>query len=112
MGRFTVRLPDTLHSELQSRAHLEGVSLNQYIVYALTRQVSSGSVVQIISDEQVQGQQERFNKLLNNLGRPSRTETRQILAERERVEPENGLSQKLIDQVQQMIAQRLAANPE
>ncbi len=40
MGRLTVRLPDALHRQLESLAHSEGVSLNQYLVYALTRQAT------------------------------------------------------------------------
>lgn len=112
MGRFTIRLPDTLHSELQTRAQLEGVSMNQYVVYALARQVSSGSVIQSVPDEQVQQQKVRFDKLLQSLGQPSHAETQQILAERERVAPESSLSQKLVDQIQHLIAQRLATNPK
>lgn len=45
MGRLTLRLPDTLHQQLVSLAEEEGMSLNQFIVYALTRQVSSISSV-------------------------------------------------------------------
>ena len=40
MSRFTLRLPNSLHRELKENASQEGVSLNQYIVYALTRQVA------------------------------------------------------------------------
>ena len=40
MGRLTVRLPDALHQELEDLAHSEGVSLNHYLVYALTRQAT------------------------------------------------------------------------
>jgi hypothetical protein len=40
MGRLTVRLPNVLHTQLEKIARYEGVSLNQYIVYALTRQAS------------------------------------------------------------------------
>lgn len=46
MGRLTLRLPDTLHQQLASLAEKEGMSLNQFIVYALTRQVSAVSSVQ------------------------------------------------------------------
>ncbi|MDD3627413.1 MAG: toxin-antitoxin system HicB family antitoxin, partial [bacterium] len=35
-GRFTVRLPKTLHQELKSAASSEGLSLNQYISYRLS----------------------------------------------------------------------------
>jgi hypothetical protein len=38
MSRLTLRLPETLHHQLTGLADREGVSLNQYIVYALTRQ--------------------------------------------------------------------------
>jgi hypothetical protein len=41
MARLTVRLPDTLHDQLIALARSEGVSLNQFIVYSLSRQVTS-----------------------------------------------------------------------
>lgn len=40
MGRLTLRLPDALHTQLETLARSEGVSLNQYLVYALTRQAT------------------------------------------------------------------------
>ena len=48
MSRLTLRLPDTLHQQLIHLAESEGVSLNQYIVYALTRQSSTNYIVQPI----------------------------------------------------------------
>ncbi|MCL6613045.1 MAG: toxin-antitoxin system HicB family antitoxin [Firmicutes bacterium] len=36
-GKFTLRLPKTLHKELAIRAEEEGVSLNQYILYLITK---------------------------------------------------------------------------
>ena len=36
MSRLTLRLPETLHRQLEAQARREGVSLNQYIVYALS----------------------------------------------------------------------------
>jgi hypothetical protein len=44
MSRLTLRLPETLHQQLANLAEGEGVSLNQYIVYALTRQTTLVSV--------------------------------------------------------------------
>jgi predicted HicB family RNase H-like nuclease len=41
MSRLTLRLPETLHQQLAHLADSEGVSLNQYIVYALARQTNS-----------------------------------------------------------------------
>jgi uncharacterized protein (DUF1778 family) len=37
MARLTVRLPDSLHETLARRAEAEGVSMNQFLVYALTQ---------------------------------------------------------------------------
>lgn len=37
MARLTVRLPDSLHDTLARRAEAEGVSMNQFLVYALTQ---------------------------------------------------------------------------
>ena len=37
MGRLTIRLPNALHNQLETLAKQEGVSMNQYITYALTR---------------------------------------------------------------------------
>lgn len=41
MSRLTVRLPASLHQSLTQQAEREGVSLNHYIVYALTRTVTA-----------------------------------------------------------------------
>ncbi|MGB8518958.1 MAG: type II toxin-antitoxin system HicB family antitoxin [Candidatus Tumulicola sp.] len=38
-GKFLMRVPKTLHRELARRADLEGVSLNQYALVALSRSV-------------------------------------------------------------------------
>ena len=36
-GKFLLRLPKTLHKKLSYEAELEGVSLNQYALYKLSR---------------------------------------------------------------------------
>ena len=71
MGRFTLRLPQTLHHELEVRAQNEGVSLNQYIVYALTCQVAASYTIQVLPKEMVEEQKERFDRLLGSLGEAS-----------------------------------------
>ena len=40
-GKFSVRLPKTLHRDLVAHAEQEGVSLNQYITSVLSREVGS-----------------------------------------------------------------------
>jgi hypothetical protein len=67
MGRFTLRLPQTLHLELERRANAEGVSLNQYIIYALTRQVTPAYSVEVATREDVQNQRRRFEELVADL---------------------------------------------
>ncbi len=37
-GKFPLRLPKTLHTQLAEQAEIEGLSLNQYITYLLTRE--------------------------------------------------------------------------
>jgi HicB family len=41
MSRLTLRLPESLHERLAREASREGVSLNHYIVYSLTRAVTA-----------------------------------------------------------------------
>jgi hypothetical protein len=41
MSRLTLRLPESLHQTLVDQAETEGVSLNQLIVYLLTRMTTS-----------------------------------------------------------------------
>jgi HicB family len=40
MIRLTLRLPESLHRTLADQAQREGVSLNHYIVFSLTRAVT------------------------------------------------------------------------
>lgn len=106
MGRFTLRLPETLHNELESRARQEGVSLNQYIVYTLTRQVASTYTIQVLPDAAVKEQRAKYDKLLQSLGEPSIQATKAFLAERESAEPESGLTDEMIARVEDKIAER------
>jgi len=44
MSRLTLRLPESLHLRLVRQAKAEGVSLNQMIVYSLTRMTSGADL--------------------------------------------------------------------
>ena len=92
MGRLTVRLPETLHERLAILAEHEGVSLNQYIVYALTRQVTWAYTVQAMPEEAVAQQRASFTALLQSLGQASFDEIEAVMAGREAIEPEAGLT--------------------
>ena len=103
MSRLTLRLPDTLHQELIHLAESEGVSLNQYIVYALTRQSSTNYIVQPIPTQETNQQQSDFTNLLQKLEKASPTEIEIALAERETVQPEKELTPEIIAQFQQRL---------
>ena len=104
MGRFTLRLPETLHQELETRAQREGVSLNQYVVYTLTRQVATSYSVHLLPEEHVKEQRVKYEALLESLGRPSLNETQQFLRERDTAEPEEGLTADMVASVEAKIA--------
>jgi len=108
MGRLTLRLPESLHRQLESRARQEKVSLNQYLVYALTRHVAMAYMVTPIPEEAVQQQREAFAALLESLGQASSAEIRQVLDEREEVAPESGLDPEVVACVRQRIADAAA----
>jgi hypothetical protein len=106
MGRLTVRLPDTLHQQLNNIADSEGVSLNQYIVYALTRQTTLAYRVHRISDEEIRQQRQEFESLLEELGEASTVEIEGLLADREVVEPETEIEKTAIARLQRRIAEQ------
>ncbi|NUM49202.1 MAG: toxin-antitoxin system HicB family antitoxin [Anaerolineales bacterium] len=104
MSRLTVRLPDTLHQQIEMRAEEEGVSMNQYIVFALTRQVGQDYNVQHQPEHIVAEQRAHYRTLLDSLGRASFSEIQQVLNEREQVEPELGLTPEVVDKLRERIA--------
>jgi hypothetical protein len=55
MARLTLRVPDSLHEHLAERARREGVSMNQYLVFALSR---------IATADEVSSQRATFERLL------------------------------------------------
>lgn len=103
MSRLTLRLPETLHQQLVNLALGEGISLNQYIVYALTKQVSAAYTVQATSKEDRELQQENFNKLRSQLKKADPKEIEKILSQREIVEPEPELTPQIIDRLKAKI---------
>lgn len=106
MGRLTVRLPGTLHDQLAAIAEREGVSLNQYIVYALTRQVTWAYTVQAVPEQAVARQRASFTALLQSLGQASFDAIEAVMAEREEVEPEVGLSPEVTMRLREHLADR------
>lgn len=103
MSRLTLRLPQTLHQQLIHLAEAEGVSLNQYIVYALTRIAASTYFIGAVPEEEINLSKQSFQALLQQLGQASTTQISSVLAQREMVEPEPELSPEIIARLQQRI---------
>jgi uncharacterized protein (DUF1778 family) len=97
MSRLTVRLPETLHQQLAQVAAAEGISLNQYIVYALTRQTAFPTA------QEIERQQASFQALTAKLGRGSSPQIEQVLAEREVVNGESELTAETIERLKAKI---------
>lgn len=107
MSRLTLRLPETLHQQLAQLAEGEGVSLNQYIVYALTRQAALAHVIQVVPEAEVEQQQQAFQLLIKQLGQASSAEIESVLATREQTEPEADLSADVIARLKEQIRRRV-----
>lgn len=106
MSRLTLRLPETLHQQLTQLAEDEGVSLNQYIVYALTRQAVSSHTIQLIPRTVIERQQQEFQQLIQHLGTAASAEITSALAEREPTEPEADLDVDVIERLQKRIRKK------
>ncbi len=109
MSRLTLRLPQTLHVHLADLAESEGVSLNQYIVYALSRQATLAYTLQSVPEESIEQQQAAFTALLQSLGTATFDEIETLMAEREAVEPETGLTPEVMQKLQQRIIEKQQA---
>ncbi len=87
MSRLTLRLPDSLHQQLERMAERERVSLNQHIVYALTRQPTMQDTlaytVQPVPETVIAEERAAYQALRQALGRASWQEIRQALEARE-----------------------------
>lgn len=106
MSRLTLRLPETLHQQLTHLAEGEGVSLNQYIVYALTRQAALSHAIQVVPESEIEQQQQTFQALLKQLGVASSQEIASILATREKVDAEAELSTDVVTRIKEQIRKR------
>ncbi|PSB56830.1 YlcI/YnfO family protein [Chamaesiphon polymorphus] len=105
MSRLTLRLPETLHQQLAQVAEQEGVSLNQYIVYALTRQSVNAPVrgfdtASMQPDPEIERQRSLFEALKGGLGEAAPADIEAILAQREVGSCEPELTPETIERLQ------------
>ena len=104
MSRVTLQLPETLHHHLASQAQREGVSLQQYILYTLTRQLAQTYTVHVVSEEGGAQQQAQFAALLEELGQPAPAALTAAFAVRESSAREPGLTPDVITRLQARLA--------
>ncbi len=104
MSRLTLRLPNTLHNQVRALAEYESISINQYVVYALTRQVTQAYDVQEVPDKVVRQQRAAYIALLQSLGQASFEEIKEVLDGREEVGLEIGLEPEVIEKLQNQIS--------
>jgi len=74
MARLTVRIPDSLHHKLSEQAQKEHVSLNQYILFSLSRAVT---------EEDIESQRAQFEAMRHRYSEKNAEEAlKKLLEER------------------------------
>lgn len=106
MARLTLRLPETLHQQLEAQAEAKGVSLSQYIVFALIRQITTAYSVQTVPEKVLAEQRAQYSLLLQSLGQASFAQIEETLAEREPIEPESGLTPEVVARLRERMARK------
>lgn len=107
MSHLTLELPETLHRQLETQAHIEGTSLDKYLVYALTRHADYAYRVHAIPKEEVARQRAEFDALRQSLPKASTKDIDLFLAEREAEreasEPNDEVNSQIANQLRHRI---------
>ncbi|NOZ06964.1 MAG: toxin-antitoxin system HicB family antitoxin [Chloroflexi bacterium] len=104
MGQLTLQLPKTLHNQLEVLAQSEGLQLDQYVFYILTRQVMPAYIAQVVPKEVVSQQETDYAELLQKWEKASPAKVKEVLAKREVVEAEPELRSETVAKLQARIA--------
>lgn len=89
METLTLNLPEALSRNLRAEAQQAGVSLEDLVLFALTRLSTPAYTVQVVSEEERHRQETLRAALRQSLGPPATIEeARRFLETRELVEPE------------------------
>lgn len=67
MNRFVLRVPDELYEKIRAQATQQGVSINQYLLYTITRTVSAEETRAFFAERGAQGKPERALALLDTV---------------------------------------------
>jgi HicB family len=106
MSQLTLRLPESLHQQLAELAENEGVSLTQYIIYALTQQAALAYQIQVLPEIEIEHQKQSFQLLIKKLTEASTFEIESVLAAREPIDAEAELNLDAIAFLQERIQKR------
>ena len=107
MSRVTLRLPDSLHRQLNAMAREEDISLNQFIVFALTQYVMQPSGWIGLRRDDANRQQTDVEALRRQLQQGGPADILEALADREAGEPAPFLLTALGLQLQALLDQAL-----
>jgi hypothetical protein len=105
MSQIEISVPDTLLYQLKTTAMEEGVSLEQYILFALTRHTMLIPFIRNVSEEDAEYQHKDFTGRIKRLGKASSEELEKILREREPVMPGPDLEPETVLRLKDRIAE-------
>jgi hypothetical protein len=74
MSQIEISVPETLLYQLETSARKEGVSLDRYILFALTRQTVLTPFIRDVSEEDAEYQHKDFTERIKRLGKASSEE--------------------------------------
>ena len=100
MSQLVLEIPDTLRQKLEELARNEGVSLSQYLIFALTCQAVTAYTVKAVSEEEIDQQKSDFAHLLRTLGQANLEEIEQVMQDRKVVRPQKGLTPQVVRHLQ------------
>ncbi|WP_456324967.1 YlcI/YnfO family protein [Desulfonauticus submarinus] len=67
MSTLSVHLPKSLHKTVQELSKKEGVSINQFIVSALSEKISALMTLEYLKEKQKNASKEKFLNALNDV---------------------------------------------
>ncbi len=106
MAQLQLALPDTLQYQLEELARQEGISLQQYILYLLSKQVDLAYTLHIIPKETVTQQETSYISLHQDWGKASPEQIEALLATREKVDPEPELKPEVIEKLHRLMDEK------
>lgn len=67
MSVLSLRLPESLHRKLKEFAKEEGISINQFIVSAVSEKVSAFATVDYLEERAKRANKEKFQEALSHI---------------------------------------------